>query len=1144
MSNLNNYFLSFSSRFFLFILVILIIPFFANSQIDSTTKDKKEGKQSEDTISMKKVDGVDSLLETFKDPWKSEEQNLTTVHEILIALFAAFLAVVGYFFTRFIQRRDKEKEISKNVDDSIEVSNTSNNSLHIQASNLIDYQDKFVGREQEIDELENLIFKFNKRQITIFGPGGIGKTRLTHKFGTKNNSKFHDGVVFVDLREATTSIGIVEDILKACGSTNTSNQIRPVDSVVELLKDKDDLLIIMDNFEQVSKFYGETIEYWLKNLPHVKILITSRVRFFGAYETPLQLDSLSLENSKKLLFERSLKVRAKTEVVELFRDQDSLHEICLKLSGIPLAIEIVSAQVRGKNLKQIKQSLEDFLMFESTGTTKEDKHNTLFKTIDWSFQLLEEEEKQVFIHLSVFKEGCDLLAFKEVIQTLLRKDESILDSLIDKSLIKVVKGTHFPRYEMYVPIYEFATIKLKEIKDSEEVKNLVSRWSEYYINYAEFHNKKLDVENAARSFDLIELELENMFAIQEQANERKDAFTSARAILSIVSTLEVRGPSRLRIPKLESALDVFGKEQNNLVLQLKLEQAKAYWAASDWDKAAQFLIEGKKLANVLNDHNSTIRILKELGRLLNDQGCCSRSLQILNKGLQLSEDLKHSNSSLHIELLIHAATALEKLNRLDESLVTYKLAENIGLSLSNKVALGLVHNRRGLALWHHGFVEKAIGEFNKARDYGDEINNVTWKPAYLTNKGLVLSDAGRLFEAVECFTEASVLHNRLGYKHWAAVNFGGWGRTLMLLGGSERLKKAEEYCQLAFELSEKIYYPENLTMHLGDLARISVYQGNYDDAILKARKAVFTEIKMGTNRSIRHFSNLSSLFYSLIKTDQLAKAFNIYNRILDFKEIDFVKNSTIFKIKEDISWIEEGSKALQKYKGDINLKITSSIKFNTSELMTICNSLAGSEIYPYPWHLLEEELESKNMKEILLFTYGSLLNKKSALNTITEEKYNEARPALAFGIKRLFNYYMPDEVAQRDMYKTVKNIQDFSVLNVQFTGMINNYCNGLVISVAVEDLENLRLREIGYDLVQTKCFYLKEKSWETRPVFVLSCEHKLYKEKWLTKDDQPPHENYLNVCKEGAKQFGNEFYSMWMDTTYLGDGNTGIAKLN
>ncbi|WP_304235169.1 NB-ARC domain-containing protein [Jiulongibacter sediminis] len=1101
-----------------------------NVEIENILKDSSRTEEA--------PNASEKLINSLSHFFDSHEKNIDFLQSIILLLLTGLGTIIWYYYTK----RDK-KDLARSEGlvsmDPTEISNTSNNSLYVNESNLIDYQDFFISRDKELEELHRLLVTEGKRQVTLYGAGGMGKTRLAHYFGSKYSSEFKDGVRFVDLREATTVIGIVEDLLKALGTTNASNQITPIESVVEYLKDKSDILIIMDNFEQVSEFYTETIEYWCKSLTGVRFLITSREKFYGRYETPVFIDSLSLESSKKLLYERCKKVRGEDDVKRLFKDKESVEFICLKLDGIPLAIEIVSAQTRPPcNFKQIRQSLEAILFFRMTTKNNYGKHETLFQTIDWSFQMLTKTEKEVFLQLSIFKGGCDLLAYQNIINSNEEDSKYVLDCLIDKSLLKVVKGDYFDRVQMYVAIYDFASKKLNEKKRTSFYQELVSRWSNYYIQYVEKHNGKLHGEESAKSFDLIELELENMYSIQFVALENSKPFISARAILAITQTLSVRGPTQLRIPKLELALKSFGNELNEIVLSLNIELAKAYWADTRWDLATFQLIQAKNIASRLGKPYSLVHVYKELGKLYNDRGYCSRSRDLLEIGLKLYKQDRLDDKNLYIELLTHLGTALEKLDKLEIALKCFFEAEDLARILNDKSALGQVHNKKGLAYWHHGRIENALLELSNASSCAEDISNNTWRPAHLTNYGLILGDSGQLSEAISCFEEASILHNKLGYKHWAAVNYAGWGRVLMLQGGKERLKKAKEYCEIALKISEKIFYPENLTMHFGDLARISVYHKDYQNALRYSYNAICLENKLGSVKTIRHFSNLATFFMSLIQIKENQLASITLSHLESLMQLDFITNPTIQKIQEDLNWIEKGRVILQEQSISEDLQVSTRIKFDKSTLISNCKELKGSIMYPYPWYLLEENIENQNQKEILLFTYGSLLNKSSAIKTLSEDQYDKAKTAIAFGIKRMFNYNIPDEVAARPMYQTVDNIQDFSLLNVKFSGLISDFCNGLVISIPLSEIENLRKREIGYDLVQTKCYYLSDSCWEERPVFALSCEHKLFRDKWLTLDSLPPHKSYLELCAEGARSYGDEFFQIWRNTTFLGDGRT------
>jgi cation transport regulator ChaC len=336
-----------------------------------------------------------------------------------------------------------------------------------------------------------------------------------------------------------------------------------------------------------------------------------------------------------------------------------------------------------------------------------------------------------------------------------------------------------------------------------------------------------------------------------------------------------------------------------------------------------------------------------------------------------------------------------------------------------------------------------------------------------------------------------------------------------------------------------VFYPENLTMHLGDLARIHFYKKEYEKSFSLCKRAISFEIKLGAVNTIRHYSNLVILHASSIELGIYELAPDLKERISKFSEFSFVKYPVIPKIVEDLKLLNNAKYNFGNVRNTVN-SMLQELGINSEKIRLHCYQLIGSHAYQYPWYFIEEDLEKENNETILIFTYGSLLNEESALKSLSPKIVKESKRAIAFGIKRIFNYFMPDEVAERSLYATEINPNEFSVLNAEFTGLPYDFCNGLIMNVPAAEIANLRKREIGYDLVQTSCIYWDDKEWETRPVFVLSCEHKLFKGKWLTKSDLPPHPNYLQTCLKGAQSLGDDFYEFWCRTTYQGNGKDVI----
>jgi hypothetical protein len=192
----------------------------------------------------------------------------------------------------------------------------------------------------------------------------------------------------------------------------------------------------------------------------------------------------------------------------------------------------------------------------------------------------------------------------------------------------------------------------------------------------------------------------------------------------------------------------------------------------------------------------------------------------------------------------------------------------------------------------------------------------------------------------------------------------------------------------------------------------------------------------------------------------------------------------------------------------------------------------------YPWPRLDDELNGSPTGYMNLVGYGSLINLHSAGRTLSEAGEGAA-PILAFGVQRVFNYTMPEEVMRR--YPPISILEERAVLNAYPTGRTEDFLNGVLLKVVANDLSAFRQREPGYDLVPVCCL-----SWhhlEDPPVlaYTLACPDEPRAGRTWTNSTLLPHREYLRLCLDGARNVSPQFLQVFLETTYLADRHTILA---
>lgn len=237
-----------------------------------------------------------------------------------------------------------------------------------------------------------------------------------------------------------------------------------------------------------------------------------------------------------------------------------------------------------------------------------------------------------------------------------------------------------------------------------------------------------------------------------------------------------------------------------------------------------------------------------------------------------------------------------------------------------------------------------------------------------------------------------------------------------------------------------------------------------------------------------------------------------------------------------------GFEIQEKHKGQsvmLNLHGIHLSAAQTGAVLRMMPGAAKETKYRYPWDGLEEEMEANCLTEMTMVGYGSLANSESARRTLSEGVLGTFQPAIAFGVRRLFNYEMPADV---DRYAPAIHPLARAALNASPTGKIDDIVNGIVMKLSVTEIPAMREREVGYDLVPVACLEWNDLERPPFLAYILCCFDEPREGKCHTNDKIEPHRGYYSVCRKGASEFGEEFLRLWLTTTYLADGVTPVAE--
>jgi predicted ATPase len=408
-----------------------------------------------------------------------------------------------------------------------------------------------VGREREVEDIRGRLLAAEVRLLTLTGPGGTGKTRLALQAAADLLDEFEDGVYFVALATLTDPALVASTVAQALDVRESGDQTL-IESMKDYLSGKR-LLLVVDNFEQVltaAPLVGE-----LLSAPHFKVLVTSRIPLgvYGEHEyavPPLSvpdpkrlpgLETLSHYEAVRLFIERARAAKADFAVTD--ENAPAVAEICARLDGLPLAIELAAARVKLLPPSAMLGRLGRRLKLLTGGARNlPERQRTLRGAIEWSHTLLDEGEKTLFYRMAVFSGGRTFEAVEAVCDAEGDLPVDALEgvsSLLDKSLLRQEEGPEGePRFVMLETIHEFAREKLQESGESEVVGRA---HTEYFLALAEEAELELVGPDQVSWMDRLEAEHDNLRAALSRSPEAGDSGSALRIGAAVWHFWVVRG---------------------------------------------------------------------------------------------------------------------------------------------------------------------------------------------------------------------------------------------------------------------------------------------------------------------------------------------------------------------------------------------------------------------------------------------------------------------------------------------------------------------------------------------------------------------------------------------------------------------------
>jgi predicted ATPase/DNA-binding CsgD family transcriptional regulator len=596
----------------------------------------------------------------------------------------------------------------------------------------------FVGREHELFEAVRLLD--TTRLLTLIGVGGCGKTRLALQVAIRQTDVFEDGVCWVDLVGLSESALVTQSVAQALDLREASRESL-LETLTNYLKAKR-LLLVLDNCEHLLAACRELVDALLRACPLLKVLTTSREPLAIAGELTWLVPALSLPDVTRLPqhdhhlaaeFGRYDAIRLFVEraqaVLPTFtltnQNAMAVTQVCQRLDGMPLAIELAAARVNVLAVQQIAQRLDDRFALLAGGnrTALIPRHQTLRATMDWSYDLLSESERILFRRLSVFAGGFGIEAAEEIGAGDGLRQNNILDllsHLIDKSLVVAdTQQRNEARYHLLETIRQYASDKLHEAGEADTVRD---RHLEFFIQFAETAETQLGGAEQVQWLDRLEPDHDNFRAALKWSEESGRAMIGLRLAVALLSFWCVRGSYSEGWQYFAALL---ARPES---LERTAARAKALTVAADllpWGPS---------------NYATALALLQEslaIGQEVGDRSAIAGSLSLLSLAALSRDDYA-------------AAQAFA-----EEAVPMWH-------ELGNETGIALVHAYLGDALTYQGNDEQAQAYYEESLTRFTELRDKNLMAYVFRRKGLAALHHGANLKAAELCGESLALNQEIG----------------------------------------------------------------------------------------------------------------------------------------------------------------------------------------------------------------------------------------------------------------------------------------------------------------------------------------------------------------------------------------------
>ena len=732
--------------------------------------------------------------------------------------------------------------------------------LDLRPNNLPTQTSVFLGRDAELNELRALIDSADIRLLTLTGPGGTGKTRLALQAAVDQLDRFEDGLFFVDLAPERDAEGALSTIVRTVGIEGAADA-PPLEALQIGLAERH-MLLLLDNFEQVTDAAAGLAQV-MESCPGITVVVTSReaLRVRGERLYPVapltlppsgkgsapSIEAVMESEAVRLFVERGVAVRPDFEVTD--DNVAAIVAICISLDGLPLALELGAARLKLFSAEDLSDRLKSRLdLLRGGARDLPGRQQTLRDTIEWSYDLLSDEERRLFQLLGVFS-GSRFEALEEVAARIdAFSDIDVIDgleSLVDKSLVRSVDDEG-PWFSTLETIREYAGERLAE--DAELAGAAQRAHAEHYAELA--NSLRPDLVGATREPALDELsrELDNLRAawlywVEEEDLERLQDLLDTLWVLH-----DARGWYRGVIDLANDLLGVLsmGPQTPDRVreeIALQTSVARALMSVRGYTvEAEEAFTKALQLSEDSGDRPQRFPVLRSLASLYALRYEADKSVEVGRELLTIAEEQDDAGLQVEANLVLGAGLAFsdsvgEGMKHLDKAVELFDpsavRSERFNLG-PNPGVISLTTS--ALLLWILGFPERAMERAARAEEASASLGHPSTRAYALHHVSLLYFFMQRMDLMAERGSELLQVANVNDYPIWRALALVHQGLAHTAFGeADEGIAQLEHGLELyQGETTPPVFWPILLTLQAAGYAMA----GRIDEGLARVDEAL------------------------------------------------------------------------------------------------------------------------------------------------------------------------------------------------------------------------------------------------------------------------------------------------------------------